>query len=82
MTRQNKLNNKKLHPFTKMYLLNIEKAKLIREQIMQLNEWSYTTFYRKLRENNLTEIEAINVSHVLNIDVAEIDVFQNGFKKS
>jgi hypothetical protein len=77
-----KENVKKIHPFRLNYAATQRSIEIMRKRIMQRNKWSEATFYRKLsKDTPLTESEAKNVAMVMNIPLAEIEQFQNGFLK-
>ncbi|MEA3426549.1 MAG: hypothetical protein U9R46_09905 [Bacteroidota bacterium] len=77
-----KENVKKIHPFRLTYAATQRSIEVMRKRIMQRNKWSEATFYRKLSNDlPLTESEAKTVALVMNIPLADIERFQNGFLK-
>lgn len=75
-----KRGERKVHPFRMAYHNRMRSIEIMRLRIMDRNNWSQTTFYRKMAsDEKLTKAEAKVVAAVLNISVEEIEKFQNGF---
>ncbi len=75
-----KRNEKKVHPFRMAYHLKMRSLEIVRLRIQERNNWSQTTFYRKMKgDEDLTKEEAEVVAAVLNISVQDIEQFQGSF---
>lgn len=69
--------DRKLHPFAKAWAGVQQSLAEKKARIMLLNNWSESTFHKKVTASlknklELTDIEANNISRVLEIDINEL----------